>query len=383
MGILDYFNVAGGYDPSSATNVKPGMFNMNMPNLFMTEPGYANAFLTDEQKQQLQNQATKKGLLTGALTYLATPKNLGLGTPVPYLAKAYLGGMQGAQGTYDTATKNLSDMLTLQKLGKQIELQGMTAGEKAQRYYNEVAARLSQDPNNAALKQELVNATNQLKKETTFAPPNIVFQQEGAEKKVVGDYFGKTYTNLLEADIKSNARVAKLERVSDLLQGVQTGKFSNFGLELSKGFKEAGFPVGDKVGNIEAANSLMQQLALEFKNASGENAMPGSMSDADREYLNTASGKLTNTPEGRALMLETSRALAKRDKDIARLAREYRKKNGTIDEGFYDVLSDFSEKNPMFPQAKKGISLSQQPMVGGTEQTTGQSGWRVKQGANQ
>jgi len=226
------------------------------------------------------------------------------------------------------------------------------------------------------------NAEEQLKKEVSFAAPNIIFQQEGAEKQVVGDYFGKTYTNLLEADIKSRGRVGKLERVSDLLDKVQTGKFSEYGLELSKGFKDLGFPVGDKVGNIEAANSLMQQLALEFKNASGENAMPGSMSDADREYLNTASGKLTNTPEGRALMLETARALAKRDKEIAQLARDYRRKSPTksIDEGFYDVLSEFSEKNPLFPNKSQGTSISQQPMIGGTEQTTGssQGTWRVK-----
>src|SRR6056300_1085603 len=209
-GILDYFNTAGGYDPNTmnTTNTQ----GMNLPNLFMTQPGLANAFMTPEQQQQLQNQATKRGLLTGALTYFATPKNLGAGSALPYLSKAYLGGMQGAQGTYDVASKNLTDMMTLQKLGRQIELQGMTAGEKAQNYLDQSRLALSKDPENVALKQKVIDAENQLKKATTFAPPNIIFQQESAEKGVVGKGMGEDYLDVIRAPKATRDRVAKLER---------------------------------------------------------------------------------------------------------------------------------------------------------------------------
>jgi len=58
------------------------------------------------------------------------------------------------------------------------------------------------------------------------------------------------------------------------------------------------------------------------------------------------------TPQGRKFMLESYRAIAKRDADIARLARDYKKRNGgRFDEGFYDELAVWSERNPMFPSA--------------------------------
>ena len=76
MGILDNLNpfVAGGYDPN-VTNTTNSQ-GMNLPNLFMTQPGLINSIMTPEQQQQLQSQSTKRGLLTGALTYLATLKTM-------------------------------------------------------------------------------------------------------------------------------------------------------------------------------------------------------------------------------------------------------------------------------------------------------------------
>jgi hypothetical protein len=377
-GLLDFFNTAGGYDPNTmnATNTQGGM---NLPNLFMTQPGLANAFMTPEQQQALQSQATKRGLLTGALTYLATPKNLGLGSAVPYLSKAYLGGMQGAQGTYDVASKNLTDMMTLQKLGRQIELQGMTGGEKAQNYLNKAQEALSKDPNNPALKAAVINAQNQLKKETTFAPPNIIFQQESAEKGVVGKGMGEDYLDVIRAPKATRDRVAKLERADELLKGIETGKYTAYGLEVSKGLNSLGFPVGEDVGNLEAADALLKEYALSLRNPAGGAGMPGAMSDADREFLVKAAGSITNTPEGRKLMLETQRALLKRDEEVAKLAMDYRKNSPTksIDEGFYEVLREYANKNPLFGKLAEAQTSMQQNMVGGDIQPKTSGGFRI------
>ena len=62
---------------------------------------------TPEQEDRLRNQALFQGLLGTAATYLATPKNLNAGSPLPYLGKAFLGGMQASQGAVDRATQNL------------------------------------------------------------------------------------------------------------------------------------------------------------------------------------------------------------------------------------------------------------------------------------
>jgi hypothetical protein len=119
----------------------------NLPNIFATqEPDYLKGLLGDKYAN-LQNQSTKSGLINAALTYLTLPKNQNLGT-ANILARTYLGGMQGAQGVYDTKAKNLMDSLNVAKTSKQIEMEGMTDLDKL--VYNR--AKLAQvDPNSPYL----------------------------------------------------------------------------------------------------------------------------------------------------------------------------------------------------------------------------------------
>ena len=57
MGILDNLNpfVAGGYDPN-VTNTTNSQ-GMNLPNLFMTEPGLINNIMTPEQQLKLKRMS--------------------------------------------------------------------------------------------------------------------------------------------------------------------------------------------------------------------------------------------------------------------------------------------------------------------------------------
>lgn len=66
-----------------------------------------SGILDPKQEEKLKNQALLQGVLGTAATYLATPKNLGAGSALPYLGKAYLGGMSASQGAVDTALNNL------------------------------------------------------------------------------------------------------------------------------------------------------------------------------------------------------------------------------------------------------------------------------------
>jgi len=63
--------------------------------------------LDPKQEEKLRNQALVSGIIGTAANYLATPKNLNAGSALPYLAKAYIGGMGASQGTVDTALNNL------------------------------------------------------------------------------------------------------------------------------------------------------------------------------------------------------------------------------------------------------------------------------------
>lgn len=192
-----------------------------------------------------------------------------------------------------------------------------------------------------------------LQKSVTHAPaPSAIvnMKQETEEHKKVGAFFGEEYGNVLKAGTSAQSKLNRYNRLGELLANVDTGKFTGAGLEVAKAARSLGFNVSDKVGNLEAAQALSGEIALELRNPSGGAGMPGAMSDADRQFLQNMVPGLQTTPQGRTLMLDTAKRLAQRDIDVARLAREYRRRNGQIDEGFYEELARFSEANPLFSQ---------------------------------
>ncbi|RYD69107.1 MAG: hypothetical protein EOP84_29100 [Verrucomicrobiaceae bacterium] len=203
-----------------------------------------------------------------------------------------------------------------------------------------------------------------LKKQTTHAPAantNVVLKQEGEEAKAVGKFFGDAYANIQNAGFSAQSKVSRYNRLGELLEGVNTGKFSAAGLEVAKAGQSLGFNIDPNIGNKEAAQALASEIALELRNPSGGAGMPGAMSDKDREFLVSMVPGLATTPQGRKQMLETAQKLAQRDVQVSKIAREYRKRNGTIDEGFYDELARYSEQNPLF----KPSTPAQAPAAGG------------------
>lgn len=160
--------------------------------LFDTNSGLGNLFsgmnifgttiptgiLDPAQEERLKNQALLQGALGTAATYLSTPKNLGAGSPLPYLGKAYLGGMSASQGAVDTALNNLyRQQLLSQREDKLYNVDGAlvdrtgkvvyqapqeTRGQASQssdiqllNRYNESSQKLQQDPRNPLLRNEV------------------------------------------------------------------------------------------------------------------------------------------------------------------------------------------------------------------------------------
>ena len=69
--------------------------------------------------------------------------------------------------------------------------------------------------------------------------------------------------------------------------------------------------------------------------------MPGAMSDKDREFLVSMTPQLSTTPEGRKLMIAVQKSIAKRNREIAKDARDYARKNrGQLDVGFEDFVAE-------------------------------------------
>jgi hypothetical protein len=181
--------------------------------------------------------------------------------------------------------------------------------------------------------------------------------QEKEEAKVVGKEFGQQFSDIQKAGFTAQSTVNRYDRLGQLLEGVNTGKFSPLGLEVSKAAQAAGINIDPKLQNKEAAVALSNEIALQLRNPAGGAGMPGALSDKDREFLVSMVPGLGTTADGRKLMIETGKKIAKRDMDVAKLARDYRKKNGTLDEGFYDVVNDFAQKNPLFEQKQSAPAM--------------------------
>lgn len=173
--------------------------------------------------------------------------------------------------------------------------------------------------------------------------------KQQAEKQ--GTFFGDTYADLQKKGMASNDSISKYQRLSGLLEGIDTGKFTGTTLEIKKAAKAAGIDLGvaDNAGPLEAARALTSEMALMVRNPDSGMGMPGAMSDADRNFIVNMQPGIETTPEGRKLLIETAVKMERRKQEIARLAREY--KNGQLDNGFFQVVQDYANANPLFQGA--------------------------------
>lgn len=189
-------------------------------------------------------------------------------------------------------------------------------------------------------------------KRTTHAPAAsatvVMPAQEKEENKAVGKYFGEQYGEVQKSGLAAGGTIARLTQMQNLMQGVNTGKLTATGMEIAGIAQALGVNIDPKLGQKQALDAVAKEMTLQLRNPSGGAGMPGAMSDADRNFLQAASAGVDKTPEGNRLIIEARIKLAKRDQEVAQMARNYRARNGTIDEGFYNELAAFAEANPMF-----------------------------------
>jgi hypothetical protein len=187
---------------------------------------------------------------------------------------------------------------------------------------------------------------------------DINMGQERQEARTVGEGFGKMYVELQQAGSGAPARLAKLDRMEQLMQGVQTGKLTPAMTQVASIAQSLGITLDEKLGAKQGLEALSNEIALSLRNPSGGAGMPGAMSDKDREFLTSMTPGLAKTPAGNKLIIETARKVAQRDQDVAKLARAYRKNHGSLDEGFYDELADYSASHPLFESAEEKTTVT-------------------------
>lgn len=176
-----------------------------------------------------------------------------------------------------------------------------------------------------------------------------------AQSSDMGKFYAQTFIDTQMADKAATNSRYKLDRFSQLLSGIETGKMTPTSMTVAAYAKDLipGLNIDTKKLNaLQAAQSISSELALQNRNPSGGAGMPGALSDSDLKFLKTTVPGLEQTAEGRALIVDTKRKLLQRDNEVAQLARDYRKKNKMIDDGFYQVLADYANAHPLFPQSQ-------------------------------
>lgn len=188
---------------------------------------------------------------------------------------------------------------------------------------------------------------------------------EGKEAEVIGGFRGEQFVNLQKAAQAALLDSIQLNRVEQLVKGLDTGSLAPLSQFFKKGLKSAGidleaFGLTDDVGQAEALQSLAVNFTLE-----GVAKTKGAVSNKEMEEFAKIGPSLGKSPEGIALIIEMRRGMNQLAKRAARLARAYRKRHGSM-EGFGDVLEKFHQENPLFTERMRGkISKLQQAGLAG------------------
>jgi hypothetical protein len=165
---------------------------------------------------------------------------------------------------------------------------------------------------------------------------------ENEYSKDQGKQFSDTMAGINKTAFMAPAQIRKLERMEQLLDGVDGGKLAPTGLDIASAANSIGIKLDPKLGNKEAAQALAREIAGGFR-------QPGSgpMTDKDFENFLLQVPDLSKTAEGRKQITSTMKAAAARDIAIAKLARDYEKKNGKLDNGFLDEAAQYIAENPV------------------------------------
>lgn len=188
----------------------------------------------------------------------------------------------------------------------------------------------------------------------TSQTPGGRTQQEDLAK-----FHTQTFVDTQLAGRSAAKGLQNLDRIDQLMQGVDTGALTPKGMQVAAYAQAMGFQLDPKLPNKQAAEALSGQIALELRNPSGGAGMPGALSDNDLKFLRSMTPGLAQTTKGRQEIIETKRKILQRDQEVAQFARDYRAKTGgNIDDGFTSALQAYSQAHPLFaieaPAAKPG-----------------------------
>jgi hypothetical protein len=180
----------------------------------------------------------------------------------------------------------------------------------------------------------------------------------GAGEKKYEEEFGaasvKTLTDAIANGRKARETLNKFDVMANLLKKVETGKFAGVKKTVSQLASGFGLDIDPGLGDVEAFDSMANQLALSLKDQ-----LPGPMSDADREFLQRSTVELTKTREGNKQLVEIGKRIASRNIEAARLAqnmaKDAKKRGGRFDLVEYEAELDNRYRSVDAPSLFEGM----------------------------
>jgi len=265
--------------------------------------------LTQAQQEKLQNQALLSGLIGAGATYLATPKNQGIGLPA-IIGKSYLGGMQASQGAYNAATEAEMNKLKIQKELRDAQLDYLKAVPTDIREYeyalkNPDFARYVQSMKRAGATNVVTNVRD---KEFTS---NVIKDLEGS----------------LTSGYEAQSTLPVYSSMKNLInEGVRTGT----GAEAAKAVSKAGqllvpgFNV-ESTSKLEQFDSLSKGVIIPQVKKLGANP-----TNTDLQFIVDSAPNIGKTPEGNLLLINALEIGAKRDAELANWTADWQLKNAAL-----------------------------------------------------
>jgi hypothetical protein len=166
--------------------------------------------------------------------------------------------------------------------------------------------------------------------------------------EVVAKDMAETRKSILGAGFAAPGNIAKYQQLGTLLANVDGGALTATGTQIASAMNSLGLKIDANLPNKEAAAALANQIALEMRNPAGGAGMPGALSDKDREFLVGMAPNAGQTAQGRKMLIEGYISIQRRNQQVATFARNYEKKYGRLDNGFFEQMQAWSNANPLF-----------------------------------
>lgn len=267
------------------------------------QPEILSGILTQDQQDKLRKQSLLQGLLGAGATYLATPKNLGAGSALPYIGKAFLGGMQSSQGVYNTALENEMNKLKIAKEQRDALLDVQKALPTDVREY-EYAVKQGYKGNFNEYAKEMANLR---------APKTTITNQMPNPNKVLLDVDKGTLEGLV-GSTNSARSIANNTRTISSLIGNQQGSGA---IKLTANLQNF-LGINTPTANV---NQVIDAIATK---GATEIRTPGSGSTSDLEFgaYKAAFPSLATSKEGRDVMVQIAEANAIRNAKLSDWARK-------------------------------------------------------------